>query len=372
MRFFLLSAFILTLAAPAYAQMETLARQAIVVDYDTGAILLEKNADEKMPTSSMSKVLTAYLVFDALDKGTITMEDKFLVSERAWNIQGSKMFVELNATIPVKDLIKGVIIQSGNDATIVLAEGLAGTEEGFADKMNAKAKELGMENSHFMNASGWPDPEHYSTARDLAILGRALISNHANYYPVYSELDFTWHGIKQGNRNPLLYKGAGGDGIKTGHTKEAGYGLMGSGISGGRRVVFVVNGLASMEERTQEATKLLQWGLNSFRSAELFKAGQAVETANVVMGDSKTVTLVAPKDLKFTVPYGAASQFKISVRYKSPLVAPIQKGQEVGMLVVEAPNMKPIELPLQAGESVEKLGFFAMLPAKAKLLVSGG
>ncbi len=245
--FRIISALLLALvfSTPSFAQgIDTAAKQAIVLDYETGTVLFEKNADERMPTSSMSKVMTAYMVFDAVKKGQISMENQFPVTEKAWNTQGSKMFVELGNSIKVEDLLRDVIIQSGNDATIVLAEGISGSEEVFAKNMTAKAHELGMKNSNFTNASGWPDDNHYSTARDLATMGVALIHDFPEYYKIYSEKDFTYHSIKQGNRNPLLYLNNGGDGIKTGHTEAAGYGLIGSGVSAlnGRRVVFVVNG----------------------------------------------------------------------------------------------------------------------------------
>lgn len=351
--------------------VETLARQAIVIDYDTGAVLLAKNADEKMPTSSMSKVLTAYVVFDALKKGKISLDDRMVVSEKAWSTQGSKMFVELGGQISVDDLVHGVIIQSGNDATIVLAEGLAGTEEAFADAMNKTAAELGMKNSHFTNASGLPDPQHYSTARDLAVLGRALVHDFPEYYKIYSEKEFVYNGIRQGNRNPLLYANVGGDGIKTGHTEDAGYGLIGSGVENGRRVVFVVNGLSSMKERAEEAVKLLTWGLRRFENKKLIKTGEPIEQANVVLGQKSTVPLVPGNDVTVTLPKLAGHNIKISVKYKSPLVAPLKKGQEAGRVIVEVPDLAPIEAPLLVGEDVAELGLFAKTVAKAKALALG-
>lgn len=358
-------------ASPRAETIDTPAKQAVVVDYDTGAVLLAKNADERMPTSSMSKVLTTYLIFDALKQGKISMEDRLVVSEKAWRTQGSKMFVELGGQIAVGDLLRGVIIQSGNDATIVLAEGLAGTEEAFADALNTKAAELGMKNSHFMNASGWPDPEHYSTARDLAILGRAIVHDFPELYKLYSEKEFTYNGIKQGNRNPLLYVNIGGDGIKTGHTEDAGYGLIGSGTENGRRVVFVVNGLTSQKERAEEARKLLTWALRRFENKKLIKTDQAVEEARVALGEKKTVALVPGDDVTVTLPKMAQHDIKISVSYKSPLVAPLKKGQEAGKIIVEVPDLAPIEAPLLVGEDVAGLGLFAKTLAKAKTLVLG-
>ncbi len=240
-------------------QPETEAKQAIIIDYDTNTVLYEKNADEKMPTSSMSKVLTTIVVYDAIRDGKLKMDQDLPVSERAWKMGGSRMFLDINTTAKVEDLIKGVVIQSGNDACVVLAEGVAGTEENFSDLLNRKAADIGMKNSHFMNSNGWPDPNHYSTARDLALMGMYLIKNYPEDYKYYSEIDFTYNNIKQGNRNPLLYKSIGADGIKTGHTEDGGYGLIGSAVANGRRIVMVINGTSSMQARADESEKLMKW-----------------------------------------------------------------------------------------------------------------
>lgn len=377
MRFFVPFLFVILFAvSPAFAQansapMETVAREAFIVDADTGTVLFEKNPDQKMPTSSMSKVMTIYMAFDALEKGKITLEQQFPVSEKAWRMQGSKMFVDINTTVKVEDLIRGIIIQSGNDATIVLAEGMAGTEDAFVEAMNRKAAELDMKNSHFVNASGWPDPNHYSTARDLTILGLAMIRDFPEYYKYYSEIDFTYHNIKQGNRNPLLYKKIGADGIKTGHAEEAGYGLIGSAMRDGRRVVMTLNGMASMDERAQESTRLMEWALASFTNVDLFTAGEKVADASVAMGMQPSVPLVIEKNLKMTLPRMAGTQIKRQAIYKGPLEAPITKGQEVGIVRVTAPGLQPIEAPLVAAADVPRLGFFPSLVEKAKRMVVG-
>lgn len=359
----------LMMSPMAYAAIETTAKQAIVLDDQTGTVLLEKNADERMPTSSMSKVMTMYVVFEALKQGHITLDQEFPVSEKAWKTQGSKMFVEVGKTVKVEDLIRGVVIQSGNDATIVLAEGIAGTEEAFAERMNKKAQELGMVNSHFVNASGWPDPEHYSTARDLAILARAIIHDFPEQYKYYSEIEFTYHGIKQGNRNPLLYKNMGADGIKTGHAEEAGYGLIGSGVSNGRRVVLVVNGLESMNARADESTKLLEWGMKNFENKTILKAGQVVDKVKVALGQQESVPLVVKDDLLLTVPRMSMSSYKFKAAYKEPLIAPVKEGQEIGKLIIEIPDTEPLSVPLYAGKSVERPGFFASALIKALTII---
>lgn len=347
----------------------TIAKQAIILDYDTGTVLLEKNADLRVPTSSMSKVMTVYMAFEALKTGRLSLDQKLPVSEKAWRMQGSKMFVELGSEIDVEDLIRGIIIQSGNDATIVLAEGISGTEEDFADLMNAKATEIGLSNSHFMNASGWPDPEHYSTAHDLAILAIHTIRDHPELYKYYAEKEFTWHNIHQMNRNPLLFRDLGVDGLKTGHTEEAGYGLIASGMRDGRRVVMVVNGLTSEKERAQESARLMEWALRNFVNTKLFAAGDPVESAIVVMGQEKQVPMVIAEDITVTLPHALKNDLKVSVVYDSPLVAPVKKGDKVGTLKVDIPRVGVREYPLLAGADVAKLGFMSGTLAKAKMLL---
>jgi len=351
--------------------METLAKQAIVVDYETGAVLMAKNADEKMPTSSMSKVLTMYLVFDAIQKGKLALDQSLPVSEKAWRIQGSKMFVALGSMVKVDDLIHGVIIQSGNDATVVLAEGLTGTEEAFAEALNKKAQELGMKDSHFMNASGWPDPNHYSTCRDLATLARAIINNYPEGFKVYSQKDFTYNGIKQGNRNPLLYRNIGADGLKTGHTEDGGYGLIGTGVENGRRVIIVMNGMSSMNERAEESAKLLEWSMRRFENKTLAKGGVALDQAPVALGVAPSVPLVLAQDVRMTFPKLTHDAVKLQAVYKGPLTAPVKKGQEVGKLVITVAGMEPLERPLLAGADVPELGFFAKTFAKIPYLFGG-
>lgn len=359
----------------AFAQSapETEAKQAIIVDYGTGAILFEKNADERMPTSSMSKTMTLYMVFDALKKGTVKLDDTFVVSEKAWRMGGSKMFVELNSRIGVEDLVRGVSIQSGNDATIVLAEGLAGTEEAFASASTAKAKELGMLNTHFINASGWPDPMHYSTARDLATLGAAMVRDFPDYYHYLGEKEFTYHKIVQHNRNPLLYRNVGADGIKTGHTEEAGYGLIGSGVSSeGRRVVLVVNGLPSDSARAQESARLMEWALSGFTNKTVAKAGQVVTEAKVVYGKETKVGLGVANDAVLTLPKMMTEKMKVEAVYQGPLIAPIANGQQVGKLVVSIPGQQtPLELPLVATQEVKEQGLFSKVFSKIGIMIFG-
>ncbi len=372
---FLQTFFSLTLltCTPLWAagNMSTIAKQAILLDYDTGAVLFEENADEQMPTSSMSKVMSMYQIFEALDDSRLTLDGTLRVSEKAWRKGGSKMFVEVGKQVKVEDLIRGVLIQSGNDATIVLAEGLAGDEDTFAEMITAKAKALGMNNSHFANASGWPDPDHYSTARDLSTLSRAIIHDFPDYYHYFGEKEFTYNNIKQRNRNPLLYRDIGADGIKTGHTEVGGYGLMGSGTRDGRRVIVVVNGLPDEKARAQEGARLLEWGLKGFENVSLFKAGETVENIPVIMGKADSVPLTIADDLTVTLPLSVKNDLKVDIVYTGPLEAPITKGDTVAHLHVDVPRLAAIDIPLQAAQDIPRLGMFAGTLAKIKLFLSG-
>lgn len=359
------------LVSPAAMAMDTIAKQAILIDMDTKTVLFEKNSRERMPTSSMSKVLTAYMVFEGLKDKRIGLDTTYTVSEKAWRIQGSKMFVPLGAQVKVDDLLQGVIVQSGNDACVVLAEGLSGSEEAFADNMNKKAKALGMKDSNFMNASGWPDPNHYSTAYDLALLGYHMIKDYPEYYHYYAQKEFSYHGIKQGNRNPLLYRNIGADGIKTGHTEVAGYGLMGTAIQNGRRLVLVVNGLGNMQERADEAARLLSWGFTNFQYLNLYKAGEVVETADVWMGVKKTVPVTVGEDVKTLYKIDEKDKVKITAVINQPVQAPITKGTEVGALKIKVGTFPERSVPLYAAEDVAKLGMFQRIVERAKLMVSG-
>ncbi len=359
------------LSVPAMAQMTTSAKQAVVIDYETGQVLLEKDADKKMPTSSMSKVMTAYMVFDALKKGRVKLDTQYKVSDKAWKKGGSKMFVPQGGSVAVQDLLRGVIVQSGNDATIVLAEGLEGSEDVFARKMTAKAKELGMKNSNFKNASGWPDPDHYSTANDLAILSRHMIEQFPEYYAFYAEKEFTFNEIRQENRNPLLYKDIGADGLKTGHTEAAGYGLMGTAKRDGRRVLMVVNGLDSKKARSDESTRIMEWALNNFENKKLLDKGRVMTNADVAIGKQKQVPLVIADDIFLTVPKGLGDDFKVNVKYKSPLIAPVKAGDPIGVVEVSIPEMKSFEYPLFASANVEELGFFGKTVEKIKYFIVG-
>jgi D-alanyl-D-alanine carboxypeptidase (penicillin-binding protein 5/6) len=351
--------------------VDTQAKQAILVDADTGAILLDKNADERMHPSSMSKLMTAYVVFDMLKQGRLRLDQTLTVSERAWRMQGSKMFVELGSQISVNDLLHGVIVQSGNDACIVLAEGISGSEQQFAELLNEYGKKIGLTNSNFRNSTGWPDPEHLMTCHDLATLARRIINDFPEYYNLYSVRSFQWHGISQENRNPLLGRVPGADGLKTGHTEDGGYGLTSSVKRGDRRLILVVNGMGSMRARGEESERLIEWGFREFENVVLFRASDTVEEAPVYLGDRATVPLVGGKDLVMTLPRQWRRNLTVKLRYEGPIPAPIAKGQEVGSLDVSGQGVPPMTLPLYAGADVSKLGVLSRIPAVIGRWISG-
>jgi D-alanyl-D-alanine carboxypeptidase (penicillin-binding protein 5/6) len=353
---------------------ETAARQAIVVDANTGQVIFEKDADKRMPTASMSKVMTAYVVADALAKGEITKDTPMLVSKNAWRpgADDSKMFVELGNRIPVWQLLQGVIVQSGNDACVVLAEGIAGSEAAFAERMNAAAQKLGMKDSHFTNATGLPDPNHYSTPRDLAKLAVAYMHDFPDVAALDHQMDFTYHGIKQGNRNPLLYvPGLGADGVKTGHTEEAGYGLIGSAVQNGRRVIIVLSGMASMKERASESERVMRWAFDAFTSPMLFKANDKVVEADVWQGKQGKVDLIVKQDVAYLMPRNAAPKMVVKVKYQTPLAAPVKAGAEVGTLEVSAPGVPTKTVPLVTAATVEELGPIDRIKSTLKFLLNG-
>lgn len=357
-------------AAP--TQFESEARNALLIDFQTGAVLYEKAADERVGPASMSKMMTTHMVFEQLKAGKLKMDDTLPISDKVWkqwNNSGSTMFIPVGARVTISELLKGVIIQSGNDACVVLAEGLFGSEEAFAVAMNRRAKEIGLTSSNFTNATGWPDPNHYMTARDLAVLGRHLITEFPELYKIYAEKEFVYNGIKQGNRNPLLYRDVGADGIKTGHTEEAGYGLTASAVRNGRRLILVVHGLKSMKHRSAESERLLDYGFREFNNYALFKAGDKAAEAEVWLGEKLKVPLTVGADAIVTLPRAARRDLKVQVVTEEPVPAPVKKGQQVGKIVVNAPGMAPREIPLLADADVEKLGMFAKLGATLSYLV---
>jgi D-alanyl-D-alanine carboxypeptidase (penicillin-binding protein 5/6) len=358
-------------AAAVAAEIDTAATHAAVVDMETGAVLLDKRAEEPMPPASMSKIMTAYMVFDRLKEGSLKLEDTLPVSEKAWRMGGSKMFVEIGSRVSIQHLLQGIVVQSGNDACIVVAEGLAGSESRFAKLMTGKAREIGLHDSHFSNATGWPDPGQLMSAMDLVRLASLTIRNFPEYYHFYSEKEFTYNDIKQGNRNPLLYGASGADGLKTGHTEASGYGLTGSVERDGRRVTVVLNGLESAKQRSRESERLIEWAFREFENISLFKSDDTVERASVWLGEAETVGLRIDRDLLVTVPRRDRDKMKVSVVYDGPIPAPIEAGQQIATLRVAAADTDPVEVPLFAAESVKQLGPLGRMGAAIEQLIWG-
>lgn len=337
--------------------IETNAKQALLLDMTSGMTLLAKDADTPMYPSSMTKLMTLYILMDRIKHGALTLEDTFPVSEKAWRKGGSKMFVEVGTDVSIADLLRGIIVQSGNDACIVVAEGISGSEEAFADEMNRVAKELELTNTHFVNSTGWPHPEHVMSARDLAILGQRLVEDFPDLYPMFAETEFTFSGIRQPNRNPLLGAGIGVDGLKTGHTEAAGYGIVISAEQENRRLMLVVNGLSSQRERGTESERLLRYGFREFEVQQLFDSGDVVETAEVWMGTADHVSLTMPHDVILSLPKLNKDNIRMAVRYDGPLQAPIEQGDAVATLQIDLPGLVSQQIPLLAGEAVhEKRG----------------
>jgi len=365
----LLPVLVLPVVAGPAAALETQARAVILIDAETGTILFEKDADQRLPPASMSKIMTAYMVFEHLKDGRLKLTDDFLVSEKAWRMQGSKMWIEVGERVSVDNLLHGLIIQSGNDAAVALAEGISGSEEAFAREMNEQAKAWGLTDTNFQNSTGWPDPEHYTTARDLAVMARHLILDFPEYYKIYSQREFTWANITQQNRNPLLARGLGVDGIKTGHTEEAGYCLAASGVQDGQRLILIVFGLPNEKARAEEAERLLAWGFREFTSYTLFKAGDVLDVAPVYMGEEEQVELVAPRDIDVRMLRSARAAMKVTLRYEAPLAAPLAAGQEVGVISIEAPGLRPVELPVVTARAVDEAGLFGRMVEGVKSLL---
>ncbi|HSM39580.1 MAG TPA: D-alanyl-D-alanine carboxypeptidase family protein [Afifellaceae bacterium] len=347
-------------ARPAPAQVfDSRAPFAILVDADSGTVLYEKDADKLMSPASMAKLMLVEYVFHALKDGRLSMTDEFVISENAWrkggaSSGGSTMFAKLGSSVTLGDLLHGIIIQSGNDACIAIAEGLAGSEIAFSDLLNARAKEIGMKNSTFRNSTGLPDPDQKVTARDLAVLARDIILNYPEYYPIFAQPDFEWNGIKQRNRNPLLTVGIGADGLKTGYTEESGYGLVGSAVSNTQRLIVVINGMESSRARAEEARKLLEWGFRTFRQVTLFEADEVVAEGKVFGGTKGRVELKAKGPVRVLVSRSDSEALKGRAVYTGPIEAPIEPGTEVGALKIYQDERLIQETPLYTAETIGK------------------
>lgn len=356
--------------------IETKARNMILMDYDTGQYLYAKDIDKSIPPASMSKLMTVYMIFEKLKDGSLSLDDTFTVSENAWRkggaaSGGSTMFLTLGSTVRVEDLINGIIIQSGNDACIVAAENLSGSEEDFATAMNKKAKEIGLKNSTFANATGLPHPDHRMSAEDLAHLARLLISEFPEYYHIFSQKEYVYHNIKQGNRNPLLYSMSNADGLKTGHTEEAGFCLTASAKKGDRRLIGVMTGLNSNKERSEEADRMMSWGFREFDNFTILKKGTKVAEMPVWFGQDATVDMLVSEDVIRTMKKNKSDEVKVTAIYDKPIKAPVKKGDKIGLIKAEVPGSGVIEIPLLAANDVARQGFFGRVGTNLKYLFFG-
>mgnify|MGYP003328025501 FL=1 len=357
------------------AEIDSSAEFAFVTDFGSGKVLMEKQPDALMKPASMAKIMTVYIAFERIADGSLSLDDTFLISEKAWRKGGSKTFVEVGKEVSVRDLLYGVVVQSGNDAAIAIAEGISGTEEGFAEEMNYVARKLGMETTVFRNSTGWPHLEQHTTARDLNILATALIrefpaDKYPELYPMFAEKDFTYNGIKQGNRNPLVYGTQGADGLKTGHTAESGYGLVGSAHRDGQRVVMVLNGMKSMKQRSSESRRLIDLMFREFKLYRFYDKDQPVDRANVWLGTKNKIDLVLEEPLHLVLARSDRRKMKVSVNWNDPVPAPIAAGQAIGTLVLELPSGKTT-YPLLAAENVDGLGMFDRVGEALKYLIFG-
>ena len=355
---------------------ETAARNAILMDYDTGEYLFEKNIAESVPPASMSKLMTVYILMSKIKDGSIKLDDTFSVSENAWRkggaaTGGSTMFLSIGDNVSVENLIKGIVIQSGNDACIVVAENVAGSEDDFVILMNKTAKKLGLKNSHFENATGLPHPDHRMSMEDLAILARHIIKEFPELYHYFSQKEFVYNNIKQGNRNPLLYTMKGADGLKTGHTEEAGFCLAASATKGERRLIEVMSGMSSNRERSEEAERLMSWGFREFNNFKILTKGQTVATAKVWYGKEDSVNLTVADDVLKTVHMSQQDNVKATAEFDEPVKAPIKAGQEIGTIKIEIEGQSPLNVLLIAANDVSETGMLGKFWANVKYFIFG-
>ena len=375
--FVLLIAFLFagTLSSINAAEINSPAKQVFVTDFGSDKVLLSKNADQPMKPASMAKIMTVFVAFQRIADGSLKMNDEFVVSKKAWKKGGSRSFFEVGSKVTVSDVLHGIIVQSGNDAAIVMAEGISGTENAFADEMNFWAKKIGMNKTNFSNSTGWPDPDLTTTAKDLNILTTELIKRFPadkfpELYPIFAKREFTFNKIRQPNRNPLVYGSAGADGLKTGHTQESGYGLVGSASRDGRRVIMVLNGMTSIRQRSAESRRLMDLMFREFKTYRFFDRGQAVDQANVWLGKAAKVDLVLDEPLHLVLSYKERRNAKLSVKWLDPVPAPIKKGEQLGTLTLDVDG-KTQKLALRAGQDVQVLGMFDRVSAAVKYLIFG-
>lgn len=364
----LLCTFVLCLSSASAWAFDTLARSALVIDVQTNTVLFEKDAQRALPPASMSKLMTLNMLFEALDDGRVTLDTTFIVSQKAHKMGGSRMFLRQGERVSVENLINGIIVLSGNDACVVVAEALEGSEAEFARKMTERAKKLGMKNSTFANSTGWPHPNQRMSAEDLVFLAKRMITQFPVYYDYFKVKSFTWADITQQNRNPLLKIGIGADGLKTGHTQEAGYGLVGSAIQGERRIIFMLTGMQSATERATESERVANWAFRNFVKKVILEKNTVIGKAEVWLGRKDTVDLYSPDGITALLPYDVVDNYTASIKYTGPIEAPIEEDARVATLIIDADNMSPIEYPLYAKTGVRKGGLFARMKTSANLI----
>ena len=337
---------------------DTSAENALLIDFDTNQILYSKNEEKKIYPASMSKLMTLYILFDSLKKGIVTLDDKFVVSRNAYQKEGSTIYAELGTEISVQDLIRGIIVSSGNDACVIVAEALSGSEDNFANQMNFYAEEMGLRNSNFKNSSGLHNDDHYTSAEDLVKLSNLLITDFPDYYPYFAERSFTWNSIIQYNRNNILRLDLGVDGLKTGYTSKSGYGVIVSSEKNGRRLIGIVTGLKSVDDRTNEISRLINYGYRGFKSYSVFKDNQIIDYAKVWKGNKNNLPLIVDKDINLLLDIPGRRGINVEYKYNEPIYAPIFKGNVVGSIDIIIPGRKNIKLDLLAGEDVKQVNFF--------------
>ena len=350
--------------------IESIAKTALVIDLSTNEILIEKNSTEKTYPSSMTKMMTALVAFEKIKDGSLSLDQEFLISKKAWKMGGSKMFIEVDKRVSVYDLLLGVVVQSGNDASIAIAEGISGSEEIFAIEMNNLGKKIGLTGSNFTNSSGWPDDNHYTSAEDLAKIAQYTIENHYELYQMYKISDFTYNGIKQDNRNPLLYTFEGADGFKTGYTDAAGYGLVGSAERGDRRLIVVLNGLESSKSRAQESLRLMDWGFNNFQLVNFYKKNEVIQEVDTWLGKEDKVDLVALEDISVSIPKAQLSSAKVTVLVEEPIATPIKIGDQIAKLQISFAD-KEVDFPLYSGEDIDQKNFFSRIFSAIYYIILG-
>ena len=353
MKLFLLI-FLILCNSKSLVALDTKSTHAIILDYETEDILFSKKENELTSPASMTKIMTAYIVFDRIKNGNLKLSDEFIISSKAYKMGGSRMFLEMNSKVTVMDLLYGIIVQSGNDASVAVAENISGTEEEFAKLMNTYANKFGMNNTNFVNSSGWPNSNHYSSMKDIAILSKNIIKHFPELYKIFEKKKFIYNNIRQPNRNPLLYSYEGADGLKTGYVNNAGFGIAATVDNNGRRIIVVVNGLKSARERKEEVTKLFDWAYRDTKQIVILNKGQILVKSDVWLGNKKTVNLISGEKLLTSLTLKQQQNIEAKLVYKKPINAPLEKNQEVGKILIDIPNRQTIEIPLLAKDSIKK------------------